>query len=76
MGGYLSQLLTDCERMLDLLDEEPDVRDEPGARDLVVTEGVVEFGACSTCPLLLVRTLMPLLQTTFTFRTARTTVRR
>lgn len=47
MGGWLSQILTDCEKMLELLDEQPDISDEPGAPDLKVTKGEIEFGASS-----------------------------
>ncbi|KAF8753928.1 ABC transporter transmembrane region [Rhizoctonia solani] len=40
----ISQSLVDAERLLDLLDEPSEVRDKPSAKDLVVTDGVIEFG--------------------------------
>ncbi|CAE6375883.1 unnamed protein product [Rhizoctonia solani] len=39
----ISQSLVDAERLLDLLDEPSEVRDKPSAKDLVVTDGVIEF---------------------------------
>ncbi|KAL7414669.1 hypothetical protein BDY24DRAFT_384154 [Mrakia frigida] len=46
LGGIyrqLNQTCVDSEKLLKLLDEDLDVRDQPGAKDLVVTDGVVEF---------------------------------
>lgn len=46
--GYLyrsiNQSLVDTEKLLKLLAEPTDINDKPGAPDLVVTDGVVEFG--------------------------------
>jgi ATP-binding cassette subfamily B (MDR/TAP) protein 6 len=39
----LMQNLVDTDKLMTLLEEESDVRDVPGAKDLVVTEGVIEF---------------------------------
>jgi ABC-type transport system involved in Fe-S cluster assembly fused permease/ATPase subunit len=45
--GYIyrsiNQSLVDTERLLKLLDESTDVNDKPGAPDLVVTDGEIEF---------------------------------
>lgn len=39
----LMQNLVDTDRLMNLLEEETDVKDVPGAKDLVVTEGIIEF---------------------------------
>lgn len=39
----LMQNLVDTDKLMNLLEEESDVKDVPGAKDLVVTEGVIEF---------------------------------
>ncbi|KAG8731382.1 hypothetical protein FRC11_004325 [Ceratobasidium sp. 423] len=39
----ITQSLIDTERLLDLLNEPSEVQDKPGARELVVTDGVIEF---------------------------------
>ncbi|CAE7126377.1 unnamed protein product [Rhizoctonia solani] len=39
----INQNLIDTERLLDLLDEPSEVQDTPGAKELVVTDGVIEF---------------------------------
>lgn len=46
LGGIyrqLNQTCVDSEKLLKLLDEDLDIQDKPGALDLVVTDGVVEF---------------------------------
>lgn len=40
----INQNLIDTERLLDLLDEPSEVQDKPDAKELVVTDGVIEFG--------------------------------
>ncbi|EIW69048.1 hypothetical protein TREMEDRAFT_31426 [Tremella mesenterica DSM 1558] len=35
--------MTDAEKMIDLLDEKADVNDLPEAKDLIITDGVIEF---------------------------------
>ncbi|CAE6458694.1 unnamed protein product [Rhizoctonia solani] len=40
----ISQSLVDAERLLDLLNEPSEVRDKPDAKELVVTDGIIEFG--------------------------------
>ncbi|CCO33800.1 ATP-binding cassette sub-family B member 6,mitochondrial AltName: Full=Ubiquitously-expressed mammalian ABC half transporter [Rhizoctonia solani AG-1 IB] len=42
----INQNLIDTERLLDLLDEPCEVQDKPDAKELVVTDGVIEFGKC------------------------------
>jgi ABC-type transport system involved in Fe-S cluster assembly fused permease/ATPase subunit len=48
--GYIyrsiNQNLVDTERLMDLLDEPSEVQDKPDAKELVVTDGVIEFGEC------------------------------
>lgn len=39
----LMQNLVDTDKLMGLLEEESDVRDVPGAKDLIITEGVIEF---------------------------------
>lgn len=39
----LQKCFVDMENMLDLFKEEEEVQDEPGARDLMVKGGVIEF---------------------------------
>ncbi|CUA70460.1 ATP-binding cassette sub-family B member 6, mitochondrial [Mus musculus] [Rhizoctonia solani] len=39
----INQNLIDTERLLDLLDEPSEVQDKPDAKELVVTDGVIEF---------------------------------
>ncbi|CAE6522897.1 unnamed protein product [Rhizoctonia solani] len=39
----VTQSLIDTEKLLDLLDEPSEVRDKPDAKELVVTDGVIEF---------------------------------
>ncbi|CAE7066561.1 unnamed protein product [Rhizoctonia solani] len=43
----VNQSLIDTERLLDLLDEPSEVQDKPGAKELVVTDGIIEFGMLS-----------------------------
>ncbi|KAF8750647.1 ABC transporter transmembrane region [Rhizoctonia solani] len=40
----INQNLIDTERLLDLLDEPSEVQDKPDAKELIVTDGVIEFG--------------------------------
>jgi ATP-binding cassette subfamily B (MDR/TAP) protein 6 len=40
----ISQSLVDAERLLNLLSEPSEVRDKPDAKELVVTDAVIEFG--------------------------------
>ena len=40
----INRSLVDAEKLLELLDEPTDVNDKPGAPDLVVTDGEIEFG--------------------------------
>ena len=42
----INRSLVDAEKLLELLDEPTDVNDKPGAPDLVVTDGEIEFGMC------------------------------
>lgn len=46
--GYIyrsiNQNLIDTERLIDLLDEPTEVQDKPDAKELVITDGVIEFG--------------------------------
>ena len=44
----IDQGLIDAEKLLDLLAEPSELVDAPGAKELVVENGEVEFGACST----------------------------
>ncbi|PWN38236.1 uncharacterized protein FA14DRAFT_117646 [Meira miltonrushii] len=39
----LMQNLVDTDKLMNLLEEESDVKDVPGAKDLIVTDGVIEF---------------------------------
>ncbi|CAE6340958.1 unnamed protein product [Rhizoctonia solani] len=39
----INQSLIDTERLLDLLDEPSEVQDKPDAKELVVTDGIIEF---------------------------------
>ncbi|MCO5548216.1 hypothetical protein L7F22_001673 [Adiantum nelumboides] len=39
----LMQNLVDTDKLMNLLEEESDVKDIPGAKDLIVTDGVIEF---------------------------------
>ena len=39
----VQQNLVDTDKLMSLLEEEADIKDEPGAKDLIVTDGVVEF---------------------------------
>ncbi len=39
----VQQNLVDTDKLMSLLEEEADIKDEPNAKDLVVTEGIVEF---------------------------------
>lgn len=39
----LMQNLVDTDKLIGLLEEESDVKDMPGAKDLVVTDGIIEF---------------------------------
>lgn len=52
MLGYIyrsvNQSLVDTEKLLKLLSEPTEVNDKPGAPDLVVEDGEIEFGQ-STC---------------------------
>ena len=43
MMGLNVQNLVDAEKLLKLLEEEKEIVDQPDARDLVLTDGVVEF---------------------------------
>ncbi|XP_025090569.1 ATP-binding cassette sub-family B member 6, mitochondrial-like [Pomacea canaliculata] len=46
LGAYYRQMqqsFTDMENMFDLLDIEPEVKDVPGAKDLVLSQGKIEF---------------------------------
>ena len=36
----------DAERLLKLLDEPTEVSDKPGAPDLLINDGEIEFGMC------------------------------
>ena len=49
MLGYvyrsINQSLVDTEKLLKLLNEPTEVNDKPGAPDLVVSDGEIEFGA-------------------------------
>jgi ABC-type transport system involved in Fe-S cluster assembly fused permease/ATPase subunit len=46
--------LVDAEKLLTLLNESTDVNDKPGAPDLLITDGEIEFGrhCCSSLPLI------------------------
>lgn len=44
--------LVDTERLLKLLDEPTDVNDKPGAPDLVINDGEIEFGESFRFPAL------------------------
>ncbi len=39
----IQQSFVDMENMFDLLKEDKEVEDEPGARDLNITKGMIEF---------------------------------
>jgi len=39
----IQQAFIDMENMLDLLDIQPDVKDSPFAKDIVITNGMIEF---------------------------------
>jgi ABC-type transport system involved in Fe-S cluster assembly fused permease/ATPase subunit len=40
----INQSLVDTEKLLDLLNEPTEVNDRPGAPDLTVLDGTIEFG--------------------------------
>jgi len=40
----INRSLVDAEKLLELLNEPTDVNDKPGAPDLAVTDGEIEFG--------------------------------
>jgi ATP-binding cassette subfamily B (MDR/TAP) protein 6 len=40
----INRSLVDAEKLLELLNEPTDVNDKPGAPDLLVTDGEIEFG--------------------------------
>jgi hypothetical protein len=48
----INRSLVDAEKLLTLLNESTDVNDKPGAPDLVITDGEIEFGrhCCSSLP--------------------------
>jgi len=42
----MTRTLVDAEKLLELLNEPTDINDKPGAPDLVVSDGEIEFGVC------------------------------
>jgi ATP-binding cassette subfamily B (MDR/TAP) protein 6 len=44
MLGAMTRTLVDAERLLELLNGPTDINDKPGAPDLVVSDGEIEFG--------------------------------
>jgi ABC-type transport system involved in Fe-S cluster assembly fused permease/ATPase subunit len=45
----INRSLVDAEKLLELLNEPTDVNDKPGAPDLVISDGEIEFGM-HICP--------------------------
>ena len=45
----INRSLVDAEKLLELLNEPTDVNDKPGAPDLVILDGEIEFGK-RICP--------------------------
>jgi ABC-type transport system involved in Fe-S cluster assembly fused permease/ATPase subunit len=46
MYRSINRSLVDAEKLLELLNEPTDINDKPGAPDLVVSDGEIEFGMC------------------------------
>ncbi len=46
MYRVMTRTLVDAEKLLELLNEPTDINDKPGAPDLVVSDGEIEFGVC------------------------------
>ena len=46
MYRAVTRTLVDAEKLLELLNEPTDINDKPGAPDLVVSDGEIEFGMC------------------------------
>jgi ABC-type transport system involved in Fe-S cluster assembly fused permease/ATPase subunit len=46
MYRAMTRTLVDAEKLLQLLNEPTDINDKPGAPDLVVSDGEIEFGMC------------------------------
>ena len=46
MYQAMTRTLVDAEKLLKLLNEPTDINDKPGAPDLVVSDGEIEFGVC------------------------------
>jgi ABC-type transport system involved in Fe-S cluster assembly fused permease/ATPase subunit len=46
MYRAMTRTLVDAEKLLELLNEPTDINDKPGAPDLVVSDGEIEFGMC------------------------------
>ena len=44
MYRAMTRTLVDAEKLLELLNEPTDINDKPGAPDLVVSDGEIEFG--------------------------------
>jgi hypothetical protein len=42
----MTRTLVDAEKLLELLNEPTEINDKPGALDLVVSDGEIEFGMC------------------------------
>ncbi len=63
----INRSLVDAEKLLELLNEPTDVNDKPGAPDLVVTDGEIEFGMSYCFSLFRIDSIR--LQTTSALRT-------
>ena len=46
MYRAMTRTLVDAEKLLELLNEPTDINDKPGAPDLAVSDGEIEFGMC------------------------------
>lgn len=46
MYRSINRSLVDAEKLLELLNEPTDINDKPGAPDLIVSDGEIEFGVC------------------------------
>ena len=46
MYRSINRSLVDAEKLLELLNEPTDINDKPGAPDLIVSDGEIEFGTC------------------------------
>lgn len=41
---FINDLVVDAEKLIDLLEQPTEINDRPGAQDLMITNGEIEFG--------------------------------